>query len=162
MSGISLLLQISYAKEASYPLVTQISASSTINKLNIQNDNVSSIAPFLVIVYHKTGGLIGSDEKFIYNSFTKEMNYFNNRGIEFSKVLSDQQERSLKEILTNNTFFEAESFYPPIDSGAADFFEYTLIATIDGKINAVYWTDVSEDMPRQLWNIVNNIEYYLR
>ena len=48
----------------------------------------------------------------------------------YSKILSDEQERSLKEILIDNAFFEADIFYLPIVSGAVDFFEYTLIASM--------------------------------
>jgi hypothetical protein len=159
--GIIVIIQKSYAKEASYPLVAQMRSSSTNNTLNIQNnDNSTTLTSFFALVYHKTGGFIGVDESITYDSFTKELNYISSRQTVSSKILTDQQERNLTQIFIKNGFFEADNFYPPMaSSGAADFFEYTLIATLNGKINAIYWTDVSEDAPRELQDIVNNIEY---
>jgi hypothetical protein len=57
-------------------------------------------------------------------------------------------------------FFESKSFYPP--SNGADYFEYTLIAALNNKLNAVYWTDVSKEVPPNVENLPFILPYILK
>jgi hypothetical protein len=65
--------------------------------------------------------------------------------------VSDADEMLLQRTINNSGFFESKNFYPP--SNGTDYFEYTLIATFNNKLNAVYWTDVSKGVPPDIENL---------
>ena len=126
-----------------------------------QNGNMTSTMtqqktmPIFAFVYEKTGGFAGVSDRFSYDSITKQLNIVSNSN-QTQKILSQQEEDTLKQQINSSGFFEAMSFYPPIDG--ADFFEYTLLVTMNGQLQAVYWTDVSKDVPANLSNATAAIE----
>jgi hypothetical protein len=146
---------------ASGLLLVMLMAIVGIAPLLTQNGNVTATmaqretVPFFAFVYDKTGGIKGVMNTISYDSSTKQLNIVSN-GNQTQKILSQQEEDTLKEAISNSRFFEAMSFYPP--TGGADFFEYILIVTMNGQLQAVYWTDVSKDLPDSLSNAIAVIE----
>ena len=66
-----------------------------------------------------------------------------------------------KRILNDSGFFDSKKvFYPP-PLNSRDYFEYTVIATLNGKLQAVYWTDSSEDIPSGIKNLPFILAYVL-
>ena len=58
----------------------------------------------------------------------------------------------IKQILNNSIFFDTKSFYPPAPN-STDYQEFTLIAILDGKLHAIYWTDASEGVTEAIQNL---------
>jgi len=112
---------------------------------------------FFGFVYNKSGGLIGANDRISYESITKKLIFVDRSNKKNKKQLHKKDEDKLKRTISDNGFFEVGNFYPNRD-GAADFSGYTLIATIDGQIQATYWTDASESMPEGLSKIASAIE----
>jgi hypothetical protein len=111
--------------------------------------NSSAAMPFTFII-KKTGGIAGTISQLEYNSVTKTAISVIN-GTTSIKQVSAADEMLLQRALNDSGFFESKSFYPP--SNGADYFEYTLIATLNNKLNAVYWTDVSKGVPPDIENL---------
>jgi hypothetical protein len=74
--------------------------------------------------------------------------------------VSDADEMLLQRTINNSGFFESKNFYPP--SNGTDYFEYTLIATFNNKLNAVYWTDVSKGVPPDIENLPYILPHILK
>jgi hypothetical protein len=76
-----------------------------------------------------------------------------------SGQLSESEKNSLKQLINDNGFFEANSFYPPSTKGAQNYtLLHVLSITIDNKLHTVLWTDASNNVPAGLLSIVQAIE----
>jgi hypothetical protein len=115
--------------------------------------------PFALVI-KRTGGIAGGDSSISYDSFTKRAISIVN-GKEISRQISNADEDMTKQILNNSGFFDANNnFYPPAPN-SIDYQEFTLIATIDGNLQAIYWTDASEAVPEPIQNLPYIISYAL-
>jgi hypothetical protein len=122
------------------------------------NGNSLAVRPFTFIM-KKTGGIAGTISQLEYDSVTKTAISVIN-GTTSIKQVSAADEMLLQRALNNSGFFESKSFYPP--SNGADYFEYTLIAALNNKLNAVYWTDVSKEVPPHIENLPFILPYILK
>jgi Common central domain of tyrosinase len=113
------------------------------------NGNSLGAMPFSFIM-KKTGGIAGTISQLQYDSATKTAISVMN-GTTSVRQVSAADEMLLQRALNDSGFFESENFYPP--SNGTDYFEYTLIATFNNKLNAVYWTDVSKEVPPDIENL---------
>jgi hypothetical protein len=130
---------------------------------SLPTQNVSSSFPF-VIAIQKSGGIAGSTTGSIlsYDSLSKVATSIVN-GNKLSRQISDFDEQEAKRLLNNSGFSElttTTTFYPPA-SGSADYIEFTVIATLNGRLHAVYWTDVSEGVPEPIRNLPYIMAYVL-
>jgi hypothetical protein len=117
-------------------------------------DKTTSIFGF---VYKKTGGFIGANDRISYESITKRLIFVSRNNDENEKQLQPQDEDKLKQTFSDNGFFKVKNFYSRT-GGIVDAFEYTLIATMNGQIQATYWADDSEGKPEGLAKIASAIE----
>jgi len=108
--------------------------------------------PFALVI--KRAGALQETISLSYDSFTKEAVSIIN-GKEITKQVSNADEDMVKQILNNSGFFDANSFYHPAPI-SIDYQEFTLIATLDGKLHAIYWNDASEGVPEV---IIQNLPY---
>jgi hypothetical protein len=120
--------------------------------------NISSF-PFAIVI-QKSGGIAGSNATSIlsYDSLSEVATSIVN-GSEASRQISDFGEA--ERILNNSGFFgSATTFYPPA-SASADYIEFTVIATLNGRVYAGYWTDTSEEVPEGIRNLPYIMAYVL-
>ena len=115
--------------------------------------------PFAIII-KKTGGITGTTSQLQYDSFSKESISIVN-GNKSSRNISDYDEGVARRILTDSGFFDSDRIFYPPPTGGADYFEYTVIATLNGKLHAVYWTDISEGVPNGIKNLPFILAYIL-
>jgi hypothetical protein len=134
-------------------------ATTTITPLITQND--SSTFPFAIVI-QKSGGIAGSTAAatsiLSYDSLSKVATSIVN-GSKASRQISyfDEAVR----ILNGSGFLESTTtFYPP-PSGSADYIEFTVIATLNGRVYAGYWTDVSEGVPESIRNLPYIMAYVI-
>ena len=109
-----------------------------------------SFGPFLLEI-EKRGGISGNNIKLLYNSLTKELLSIVNNN-ETRKQINNSDEATASRILNGSGFFEAEASYPPAPN-STDYEEFTISATLDGKLNSVYWTTTSEGVPEPVANL---------
>jgi hypothetical protein len=131
-------------------------------------DNVTSLLaqndtrgfPFAIVI-QKSGGTAGAtSSSLLYDSLSKVATSIVN-GNKLSRQISDFDEQEAKRLFNNSGFFESTTtFYPPA-AGSADYIEFTVIATSNGKLHAVYWTDVSEGVPEPIRNLPYIMAYVL-
>jgi hypothetical protein len=129
-------------------LETDIQLQNNSSSSSFSNNSLAAM-PFTFIM-KKTGGIGGTTSQLEYDSVTKTAVSVIN-GTTSIKQVSAADEMLLQRALNDSGFFESKSFYPP--SNGADYFEYTLIASLNNKLNAVYWTDVSEGVPPDIENL---------
>ena len=128
---------------------------------SLLNQNVSSSFPF-VIGIQKSGGIAGSTTANIlsYDSLSKVATSIVN-GNKASRQISDFEEQEAERILNRSGFLgPTTTFYPPA-SGSADYIEFTVFGTLNGRVYAGYWTDVSEGVPEQIRNLPYIMAYVL-
>jgi hypothetical protein len=65
-------------------------------------------------------------------------------------------------ILNSSGFLESTTTFYPSPSGSADYVEFTVIATLNGRVYAGYWTDVSEGVPEPIRNLPHIMAYVIR
>jgi hypothetical protein len=109
-----------------------------------------SFGPFILEI-EKRDGISGDNIKLLYNSLTKNLSYIVNNN-ETRKQISDADEATASRILNGSGFFEAEASYPPAPN-STDYEEFTISATLDGKLNSVSWTTTSEGVPEPVANL---------
>jgi hypothetical protein len=115
--------------------------------------------PFALVIKMKSGLTEGHDSRLLYDSFTKEAISIVN-GNETLRQISDSDEDVAKRTLNVSGFFDAESLYPPRPNSTG-YLEFTAIATLNGKLHAIYWTDESEDVPDAIKNLPFILAYIL-
>ena len=110
--------------------------------------------------YTKSGGIAGVNERLSLESHTDVIKFFND-GIIVEKTLSVESIDSIKQAATDAGFFEMNASYPPTDSGAADYFSYSLTVNEGAQNHSVSWVDEfasSVPIPDGLEEIVSTIE----
>ncbi len=123
--------------------------------------NATTSFPFAIAI-QKSGGIAGSTTtgNLSYDSLSKVATSIVNSN-KLSRQISDFDEQEAKRLLNNSGFFRSSiTFYPPAE-GSADYIEFTVIATLNGKLHAVYWTDVSEEVPEPIRNLPYIMAYLL-
>ena len=119
-----------------------------------------NIRSVFLFVYLKEGGIAGISERTSYDSFTKQLIFVEGMGdVEQAQIMGITQgtEDSLKNLIRNNNLQRTQSNYPQAP-GSVDYFTYTLIVVLDGKIHAVTWTDTSPIAPEGLFELAQSIE----
>jgi hypothetical protein len=158
----------------STPLMTNLSNNMTFNQSSSQNfianfsstpdagnsvdNNINETIPFTLII-KKTGGITGKTSELQYDSFTKRAIAVIN-GNTSTKQITTDDEMLLKRILNDSGFFDSKNFYLP-SPNSADYNEYILFARLNNKLQAVYWTDVSEGIPYGIENLPFSLSYVL-
>jgi hypothetical protein len=134
-----------------------LSGASTDAKIN-NTGNITSL-PFALVI-RKTGGPTGATSELQYNSLSNEAVSIVN-GSKSSKIISDSDDTLARRILNDSGFFSSKKvFYSPV-SNSRDYLEYTVIATLNGKLQAAHWTDASEDIPSGIKNLPYILAYLL-
>jgi hypothetical protein len=126
----------------------------------LPNQNVNSSFPFAIVI-QKSGGIAGSAGSSIlsYDSLSKVATSIVN-GSTSSREIPDFDEAV--RILNNSGFLgSTTTFYPPPASGSADYIEFTVIATLNGRVHAGYWTDASAGVPESILNLPYIMAYVL-
>jgi hypothetical protein len=120
----------------------------------IDNDtapsSIQAPIPFAIMIKGNDSTVNGATI-LTYDSFTNKAFSLIN-GSDITRNLSDLKEEVIKRTLNISGFFEADSFYPSA-ANHSDATEYTAIATLNGKLHAVYWTDKSEEVPDGVRNL---------
>lgn len=109
--------------------------------------------------YSKSGGIAGINERLVFESQANIIKFYKD-AIVVEKRLSPESAELIKQAISNSSFFDLDSSYPPKDSGAADYFSYSLTVTMDGKTHSVSWVDdfaSSVEVPESLGVIVSTI-----
>jgi len=110
-----------------------------------------SVQPFAIVV-KSIGGIAGVNNTLSYDSFTREAVSITNGNETRRQISSSDEDQAIRAINNSDLFETLTSFYPPQPNGA-DYLEYTVIAIMDGKVQAVYWTDVSNNVPDAVKNL---------
>lgn len=121
--------------------------------------NISNSFPFAIVI-QKSGGIAGFTGSSIlsYDSLSKVAKSIVNGSIA-SREIPDFDEAV--RILNNSGFLGSTiTFYPPV-SDSADYVEFTVVATLNGRVYAGYWTDVSEGVPEPIRNLPYIMAYIL-
>jgi hypothetical protein len=138
------------------------------------NQNMSSNATQYqkpgVIIMKVQGGLIGagSSSAIVYDSVSEEAITIRGwtaglsgfEGTAFMRHIPDFDEGEANRIIRESGFFEANTYYPPAPN-TTDYREYNIVASSDGKLHSVYWTDTSVDVPEKLQRLPFNLGYVL-
>ena len=74
------------------------------------------------------------------------------------RQISQDLIETIKRTINNSQLFEAASFYPPPE-GSADYREYSVIVSLNGKTQSVSWTDASEEVPPGVANLPYILDY---
>jgi hypothetical protein len=165
--------------------VTPAEAQSfTLGDNNLRNDQSSNLNPNqqgsssdadLKFAYTKLGVLGGIYQLISYDSTTDTLTLrstaaampqesntqsnFQNFQNSQSRQLSESEKNNLKQLVDDNGFFEANSFYPPSTKGAQNYTSlYVLSITMDNRLHTVLWTDASNNVPAGLLSVAQAIE----
>jgi hypothetical protein len=121
-------------------------------KLNPNNTAVSSF----VFVLKKTGGFAGVNQKYHYNSYTRELISYVGNTFKVT-VLPETDEDNIKQIINDNNIFATSNNYPP-NENTMDYFSYGLLVMMNGNSHIVEWTDPSNSAPEGLQRLSRAIE----
>jgi hypothetical protein len=165
---ISLIILIG-SNTSPFSVPSSITTFAQMSNLSLNQPGSSSDAG-LKFAYTKLGVLGGIYQLVSYDSTTdvltlrssaaaipQESN--NQSNTQSSGQLSESEKNNLKQLINDNGFFEANSFYPPSTKGAQNYtLLYVLSITVDNSLHTVLWTDVSNNVPAGLLSIVQAIE----
>lgn len=105
-----------------------------------------------VIVYARTGGIAGISEQW---RFLEDGRVFDEQGVEYS--VSDSDIANMIEEMDALGFFAWEFEAPRLGS-CADCFTYSIAATYDGQSSQVIFLDGQQDVPEEIWSILEAIQ----
>lgn len=165
---ISLIILIG-SNTSPFSVPSSITTFAQMSNLSLNQPGSSSDAG-LKFAYTKLGVLGGIYQLVSYDSTTdvltlrssaaaipQESN--NQSNTQSSGQLSESEKNNLKQLINDNGFFEANSFYPQSTKGAQNYtLLYVLSITVDNSLHTVLWTDVSNNVPAGLLSIVQAIE----
>jgi hypothetical protein len=146
------------------------SSITTFAQISNQNQSGSSSDADLKFAYTKLGVLGGIYQLISYDSTSDvltsrssaaaiPMQSNDQSNVQSPGQLSESEKNNLKEMINNNGFFQANSFYPPSTKGAQNYtFLYILSITMDNRPHTVLWTDTSNNVSANLLSIVQAIE----
>jgi len=104
----------------------------------------------LIVVFTKEGGFVGIKQKILYDSFTKELIFIDERNNTFRvSTITDNEEKELVNEIIADKVMDSDQNYPPKD-GSADFFSYGIFIILDNKSHSVKYTDASGTFPEGL------------
>ena len=118
---------------------------------------VDALTP-LAIQIQGINDATGLNSTLTYDSSTQQSTTIIN-GTKFNRQISDS-DGLVKEIVNRSGFFNAETFYLP-EPNSTDYSEFTVIATMNGRLHALYWTDASEGVPVGVKNLPYILAYIL-
>ena len=95
-----------------------------------------------------------------YNSFDKQAVSTAN-GSKSSKLISLSDDITTRRILNDSGFFSSNILFYPPPSNNKDYSEYSIIAMLNGKMQADYWTDISYGVPNAIKNLPFILGYVL-
>lgn len=165
---ISLIILIG-SNTSPFSVPSSITTFAQMSNLSLNQPGSSSDAG-LKFAYTKLGVLGGIYQLVSYDSTTdvltlrssaaaipQESN--NQSNTQSSGQLSESEKNNLKQLINDNGFFEANSFYPQSTKGAQNYtLLYVLSITVDNSLHTVLWTDASNNVPAGLLSIVQAIE----
>ncbi len=126
-----------------------------------------STAGTMTFTYTKLGVLSGNYQRILYDSKTNGLSLSNNTSVHdagmsssrsSTKQVSESDEKNLEQLINKNGFFQASSIYPPNPTGAQDYTINILSVRMDNGLHTVLWADTSNNVPRGLLSIVQEIE----
>jgi hypothetical protein len=133
--------------------------SGPVTSTRMNNTGNMTTLPFGLII-KKTGGTAGTTSQLQYNSFNKQAISIVN-GSKSSRIIFDSDDAIARRILNDSGFFDSKKIFYPSLLNSRDYFEYSIIATLNGKLQAVYWTDASKDIPSGIKNLPFILAYVL-
>jgi hypothetical protein len=146
------------------------SSITTFAQMSNLNQSGSSSDAGLKFAYTKLGVLGGIYQLISYDSTTDVLTLRssaaaipqgsnNQSNTQSSGQLSESEKNSLKQLINDNGFFEANSYYPQSTKGAQNYtLLHVLSVTVDNRLHTVLWTDASNNVPASLLSIVQAIE----
>ena len=112
----------------------------------------------LIVVFTKEGGFVGIKQKILYDSFTKELIFTDERNNTFRvSSITNKEKKGLANEIVADKVMDSNQNYPPKE-GSTDFFSYGLFIILYGKSHSVKWTDASGPFPDGLTRFVTFIE----
>ena len=77
-----------------------------------------------------------------------------------NKQVSESDKNNLKQMITQDGFFQIDAMYPPPDAQADDNYNtlYVLNVGMDNRFHTAIWTDISENIPKVLLSIAKETE----
>lgn len=112
--------------------------------------------PFMLFL-KRSGGLTG-DEKLLYiDSLSSKLMMVDNGQLITNELDKDMMD-NIKRIVNSSLIFDANTYYPA-PTGSTDYKEFMAAATLNGRANSVYWTEVSTDVPDELTNLPYILDY---
>lgn len=112
----------------------------------------------LAIQIQGTNDATGLNSTLTYDSASQQSTTIIN-DTKFIRQISDSDDL-VKQIVNRSGFFNAETFYPPAPN-STEYSEFTVNATLNGRVHTVYWTSVSEDVPAGIRNLPYILAYVL-
>jgi hypothetical protein len=128
------------------------------NDASIRIENISSM-PFALVIREKSI-VRDLDNTFLYDSSTGQAISLID-GNKINREISNSIESVAKRTLNISDFFDIDNFYPVTPNIRDEFIEYMVVATLNGKLHAVYWTDKSDGVPDSVKNLPYILSYIL-
>lgn len=83
-----------------------------------------------------------------------------NNGSETIKSISNSKLEQVRTKLNDSGFFDALNYYAPANN-SQESNQYVVLATANGKLHGVYWSDTSKNVPEGLRNLPYILSYLL-
>lgn len=112
----------------------------------------------LAIQIQGTNDATGLNSTLTYDSASQQSTTIIN-GTKFNRQISDSDDL-VKQIVNRSGFFNAKTSYLPAPN-STEYSEFTVNATLNGRVHTVYWTSVSEDVPAGIRNLPYILAYVL-
>lgn len=172
----------SSSSSLSASITSTSSSSSSSSSLSSPPSMPTSTTPDLRFSYSKIGVSNGNYLRILYDSDTNMLklnnisttvneNDSNRLSIsqgqsqsQSNKQLSDSEQIKLQEIINENGFFQTNGIYPPPNAGTNDDNYHTLYVLsigMDNRVHTAIWSDASQNIPKVLLSVVEEIERIL-
>jgi hypothetical protein len=112
----------------------------------------------LAIQIQGTNDATGLNSTLTYDSASQQSTTIIN-GTKFNRQISDS-DGLIKQIVNRSGFFNAKPSYLPAPN-STEYSEFTVNATLNGRVHTVYWTSVSEDVLYGIRNLPYILAYML-
>ena len=81
-------------------------------------------------------------------------------GTETIKNITNSKLEQIRTKLNGSGFFDALNYYAPANN-SQESNQYQVLATANGKLHGVYWSDTSKNVPEGLRNLPYILSYLL-